>query len=175
MDFPILTKPWRDPARYREARLKEAALECKLALEFLEEGLLRTAAGKAFQCWKAYLAAVAVEARDLLKSRFPGVTKIRKGEEVEEVEEVDVMIAVVPTTRMAEIATMLSRRFGDEVVKYTMLALELHRYQYNGPDPEGVISNIPDDFTAARLICILAGAVVHMSEDLKMRYTQICG
>lgn len=175
MDFPIIAKPWRDPTRYKEARLKEAVLECKLALEFLERELLRNAAGKAFQCWKAYLAAIAVEARDLLKSRFPGVTKIRKGEEVEEVEEVDVVIAVVPTTRMAEIATLLSRKLGDEVVKYTMLALELHRYQYNGPDPDGVISNIPDDFTAARLTCILAGAIVHMSEDLRHKYKQICG
>ncbi|WP_258870701.1 hypothetical protein [Pyrobaculum aerophilum] len=63
------------------------------------------------------------------------------------------IIAIMPTTRMAEIATLLSRRFGDEVLENTILALELNRYQYSGPDPKGGISNLSDDFTATRLIC----------------------
>ncbi|MGB9705880.1 MAG: PaREP1 family protein [Pyrobaculum sp.] len=174
MEFPVLAKPWRDPGRYREARMREAEIECRLALEFLSGGLVRNAAGKAFQCWKAYLAALAVEGRDMLKARFPGVVRLRRGEAVEEVEDVDVVIAVMPTTRMAEVAALLSRRFGEEVLKNTFLALELHRYQYNGPDPEAVISNVPDDSTAARLICILTRDLAMRSGDLNKIYVDVC-
>ncbi|AFA39011.1 Archaeal PaREP1/PaREP8 family [Pyrobaculum oguniense TE7] len=51
MDFPLLVKPWRDLQRYKEARLREAEVEARLALDFLEEGLVSNAAGKAFQAW----------------------------------------------------------------------------------------------------------------------------
>jgi len=43
---------------YIEARLLEALGEARLALEYLERGLTRNAAGKAFQAWKALLAAL---------------------------------------------------------------------------------------------------------------------
>nr|WP_309544021.1 PaREP1 family protein [Pyrobaculum aerophilum] len=45
--------PWRDIRRYVEIRISEALVEADLALRFLEEGLHRNAAGKAFQAWKA--------------------------------------------------------------------------------------------------------------------------
>lgn len=41
-----LTKPWIDPGRYREDRLKEVVYEAELALKFLSDGLVRNAAGK---------------------------------------------------------------------------------------------------------------------------------
>jgi HEPN domain-containing protein len=41
-----------------EARLIEALTEARLALELLERGITRNAAGKAFQAWEALLAAL---------------------------------------------------------------------------------------------------------------------
>jgi len=63
----------RDPEGYRRGRHLEAKYDAELALKFLEEGLYRNAAGKAFQAWKALLAALAVEYRDKLAERFKGV------------------------------------------------------------------------------------------------------
>jgi len=170
--FPTLTKPWRDIESYRQARLKEALVEARLALEFLEDGLVRNAAGKAFQAWKAYLGALAAEHRDELKPIYPGSRKIRAGEEEVEVEDVDVVIALVPTSAMFKIAAELAKFTGVEVVKNTAIALQLHRYQYSGPDPEGLLADVPDDKTAAHLICAL---LQPFSEHLGELYDNVCG
>jgi hypothetical protein len=55
-----LKRPLPKPteAAYVEARLIEALTEARLALEFLERGITRNAAGKAFQAWEALLAAL---------------------------------------------------------------------------------------------------------------------
>jgi hypothetical protein len=68
-----LAKPWRDPQNYKRGRLLEAKYETEPALKFLEEGLYRNAAGKAFQAWRALLTALAVDRRDELAGRFSGV------------------------------------------------------------------------------------------------------
>ncbi|WP_367173612.1 PaREP1 family protein [Caldivirga sp.] len=47
-----------------EVRVKEALYEFELAERFLENGLYRNAAGKAFQGWKATLAALAANSRN---------------------------------------------------------------------------------------------------------------
>jgi len=170
--FPTLTKPWRDIESYRQARLKEALVEARLALEFLEDGLVRNAAGKAFQAWKAYLGALAAEHRDKLKPLYPGSRKIRAGEEEVEVEDVDVVIALVPTSAMFKIAAELVESAGVEAVKNTAIALQLYHYQYNGPDPEGLLTDIPDDKAAAHLICAL---LQPFSEHLGELYANVCG
>jgi len=167
-----LTRPWRDIESYRQARLKEALVEARLALEFLEDGLIRNAAGKAFQAWKAYVGALAAEHRDELKPLYPGSRKLRAGEEEVEVEDVDVVIALVPTSAMFKIAAELAKFACVEVVKNTAIALQLHRYQYNGPDPEGFLTDIPDDKTAAHLICAL---LQPFSEHLGELYDNVCG
>jgi Archaeal PaREP1/PaREP8 family. len=58
-------------------RLREASYEAEIAEKFLEEGLIRNAAGKAFQAWKAVVAAYAVDKVDDLRKVFPGVKRLR--------------------------------------------------------------------------------------------------
>lgn len=57
-------------AKYREVRLKEAQYEAELAERFLEECLVKNAAGKAFQAWKALVAAYAVDKVEEVKKAF---------------------------------------------------------------------------------------------------------
>jgi len=59
MAIEAIEKPLPKPtdATYVEARLLEALVEARLAFRLLEE-LTRNAAGKAFQTWKALLAAL---------------------------------------------------------------------------------------------------------------------
>ena len=42
-----VTKPWIDARKYQEDRFREAIYEAELAERFLQNGLLRNAAGKA--------------------------------------------------------------------------------------------------------------------------------
>ncbi len=160
MELPVLAKPWRDLEKYRELRLREALAEAQLGLEFLEGGLVRNAAGKALQAWKAYLAYLAAGRREELRDVLPGSRRARAGGEAAEVEEVDLVIALMPTSRMLQIAAALARLGVQDVVEPTALALQLHRYQYSGPDPEGFFSDISDDKSAALLICTLMRRLV---------------
>jgi len=171
VEFPVLAKPWRDLAKYREARLREAILEARLALEFLEDGLIRNAAGKIFQAWKAYMAHVLAEYRDELKRLFPGSRTIRVGDEEVTVEDVDLVIALVPTQRLATLAAFLAGVGHSEVIGATAVALQLHRYQYNGPDPEGFYSDIPDDRAAAIHVCYLARRVLGEGDEA---FARVC-
>jgi len=59
MAIEAIEKPLPKPtdATYVEARLLEALVEARLAFRLLEE-LTRNAAGRAFQAWKALLAAL---------------------------------------------------------------------------------------------------------------------
>jgi Archaeal PaREP1/PaREP8 family. len=72
-----LPKPWYNLEDYRAVRLREASYEAEIAEKFLEEGLIRNAAGKAFQAWKAVVAAYAVDKVDDLRKVFPGVKRLR--------------------------------------------------------------------------------------------------
>ena len=58
MEFIERPLPKPTDESYVEARLLEALVESRLALEFLSKGLVRNAAGKAFQAWRALMAAL---------------------------------------------------------------------------------------------------------------------
>jgi hypothetical protein len=55
---------------------------------------------------------------------------------------------------MTEVSTMIEERISG-AAELTALALQLHEFQYNGPDPEGVRSRIPNEDTAKDLIKVL--------------------
>ena len=136
MDY--LTKPWIDANKYREGRLKEALYESELAEKFMENGLLRNAAGKAFQAVKAYLAAIALDNREILVNHFKGRKKIG----LKEMERVDWIIATMPTSRMKEVASLI----GDKELELMVeKALDLHEFQYNGYDKDAEVSRYANE------------------------------
>ncbi|BDR92322.1 PaREP1 family protein [Vulcanisaeta souniana] len=139
-----LPKPWYSPKEYRKIRIDEARSELELAKRFLEEGLIRNAASKAFQAWKALVAALAVDKRDELSKVFSGKVRLRGRRE--RVDRVDWVIAVMPTSYLKDVAMII----GGKVDLLTDKALWIHQYQYNGPDPERVLSPYGDDDSARR-------------------------
>ncbi|GAB6946362.1 PaREP1 family protein [Vulcanisaeta sp. JCM 16161] len=150
-----IAHPWKDLNKYIEARIKEALYEFELAEKFLENGLYRNAAGKAFQGWKATLAVLAANSRNELASEFKGVVKLR---ERIRVEAVDFIIAVMPMTRMKKVAALLRSKYGNDVVLLTELALDIHEFQYNGLDREGVLSRYLDlDMVRQDITAIIEG------------------
>ena len=149
-----------------ETRLKVALAEAELALRFLEEGLHRNAAGKAFQAWKAALAAAAALARDELLRRYRGKVATREGAEVELA---DWLIALMPTGRMWEVARALRQSYGDEVVLLTALALKLHEVQYNGLDESGVLSKYSTPQQVEEDVRELAQRTAKFAEALRQR------
>jgi hypothetical protein len=132
-----LSKPWRDPEGYKRGRLLEAKYEAELALRFLEEGLYRNAAGKAFQAWKALLAALAVDHRDRLAGKFQGVRSTRDGRRVHLA---DFIIAFMPTGYMLAVAKILEGATGLKLYDLTNVAISLHEFQHGGLDRSGVYS-----------------------------------
>ncbi|WP_243665544.1 hypothetical protein [Vulcanisaeta sp. JCM 16159] len=52
---------------------------------------------------------------------------------------------------LMEVASKLTERSAD-IVELTSLALVMHEYQYNGPDPTSVISKITSDEIARQVI-----------------------
>ena len=155
-----IPKPWFDLEGYKRTRLEEAELEAKLAEEFLEEGLLRNAAGKAFQAWKALLGALLADKREELMKRYKGKKRLRGKREVELA---DWLIAIVPTSYMEELSLIL----GKEANLVTKLALAVHEYQYNGPDRDLVVSPFRSDEVARENVKLLIEEVRRKLNELK--------
>ena len=64
----------------------------------------------------------------------------------------------MPTTCMKRVAMLLSRRYGNDVVLLTELALDLHEFQYNGLDREGLLSRYLDlDMVRQDITAIIEG------------------
>jgi Archaeal PaREP1/PaREP8 family. len=163
MAVEFLERPLPKPTdeRYVEARLLEALVEARLALRFLREGLTRNAAGKAFQAWKALLAA-------LLRLELDKLKTLAKTEEERRWLETTA-VPRVPTSRMITLSLLLERAGHEGVSLWTDRALLLHEYQYHGPDPDMALSKFRTREEAAEYAARLAAEVARRVEALKGR------
>jgi uncharacterized membrane-anchored protein YjiN (DUF445 family) len=159
----VLDKPLPKPSEesYVEARLLEALVEARLALRFLREGIVRNAAGKAFQAWKALLAA-------LLRLELESLKALAKTEEEKKWLETTA-ISRVPTTKMKTLSNMLEDLGHAGLAFVTSAALDLHDYQYHGPDPDMALSKYATREEAAVDIVRLVAEVAKRVEALKSR------
>ncbi|GAB6944858.1 PaREP1 family protein [Vulcanisaeta sp. JCM 14467] len=149
-------KPWRDLKAYVEARRAEALAEARLAIRLLVEGYTRNAAGKAFQSFKSLLAALAGERREELRDKIQNIDRV---------------IAYMPTSMIREVGKLLG------LEREAAIALALHQYQYNGADPEGVMSIYTSRAEAVKDICALLNSVAEVlsDESLKQELNNTCG
>ena len=162
LDQP-LPRPRRDLAGYASARALEALLEAVLALEFLDRGYTRNAAGKAFQAWRALTGALLALERDRILEKLENEEQRRWL--------LEKAIPRVPSSRLKPLARLLEEAAG---VPYyyplTDKALDLHDYQYHGPDPAGELSKHPDRGEAARdTLYLLARLAALVEERVKPR------
>lgn len=112
-------RPLEDVAK---ARLMESRAEVELAKKFLHAGLLRNAAGKAFQAWKAHLSYLAMRHQDLFQ--LDGVKILRRGLGVLRKEWV---LALAPAAMLTQLAEKLGEGAGG--CGAHALALLIHEYQ----------------------------------------------
>ena len=146
---------------YIETRLLEALTEARLALEYLERGLTRNAACKAFQAWKALLAA-------LLRLELERLKALAKTEEERRWLE-SKTVPRVPTTKMKELSRLL-RNVGHEGITFvTDKALDLHDYQYHSPDPDMALSKYATRESAAADVVELLQELTKRVEALRGR------
>ena len=162
MAVELVERPLPEPSDegYVEARLLEALVEARLALRFLEEGLTRNAAGKAFQAWKALLAA-------LLRLELERLKAVAKTEERRWLE--SKAVPRVPTTKMKELGRLLEEAGHYGISAWTDKALDLHDYQYHGPDPDMALSKYTTRESAAADVLLLLKELARRVETLKER------
>ncbi|MEM0469037.1 MAG: PaREP1 family protein [Pyrobaculum sp.] len=156
----VLERPLPKPSSedYATARLLEALVEARLALEFLSRGLVRNAAGKAFQAWRALLAA-------LLRLELDKLLKTAKTDE----ERKWLVERAVLTTRMKLLSQMLEGVGHVGIVAWTNTALLLHEYQYHGPDPDLAASMYRSKEEAARDVELLVAELARRADGLRQR------
>jgi Archaeal PaREP1/PaREP8 family. len=159
----LVERPLPKPSSegYIVARLLEALGEARLALEYLERGLTRNAACKAFQAWKALLAA-------LLRLELHKLKALAKTEEERRWLE-SRAVPRVPTTRMKELSRLLEEAGHEGIPFVTALALDLHEYQYHGPDPDMALSKYATRESAAADVLLLLKELARRVETLRGR------
>jgi len=135
--------------------------EARLALEFLGRGLTRNAACKAFQAWRALLAA-------LLRLELERLKALAKTEEERRWLE-SKAVPRVPTTRMKELSRLLKAAGHEGITFVTDKALDLHDYQYHGPDPDAVLSKYTTRGSAAADVVELLQELARRVEALRGR------
>jgi hypothetical protein len=159
----VLDRPLPRPAdaSYVKARLLEALVETHLALRFLREGLVRNAAGKAFQAWKALLAA-------LLRLELEKLKDLAKTEEEKRWLE-SKAVPRVPTAKMKSLSRLLEEVGHGGISLWTDRALDLHDYQYHGPDPSSELSKYATREDAVADIKSVLQELTRRVEALKSR------
>ncbi|MCG2871026.1 MAG: PaREP1 family protein [Sulfolobales archaeon] len=155
----VLPKPWFNLEAYKKIRLEEARFEVEIAEKFLQEGLIRNAAGKAFQAWKSLLAALLTEKRVVLVKKYPKKKSLGR----RKIEFADWIIAVVPTSYLEELSLIL----GKEINLLTEKALSIHVYQYNGPDKEAILSPFRSDEIAVENIKMLIDEIKSILQNVQ--------
>jgi hypothetical protein len=150
-----LPKPGRDLLGYASARVLEALFEALLALEFLERCYTRNAAGKAFQAWKALTGALLALERDRLLASLEGEEARWLAERA---------IPRVPSSRMKALGQLLERIGYVNYTHYTSTALDLHDYQYRGPDPDMELSKYRSRREAAEDVKLLLVRLAELIE-----------
>ena len=163
MVVELVERPLPKPSDegYAEARLLEALSEARLALEYLERGFTRDAAGIAFHAWKAFMAA-------LLRLELDKLRSLAKTEEERKWLE-SKAIPRVPTAKMKELSHLL-RDVGHVGITFvTDKALDLHDYQYHGPDPDMALSKYTTRKSAAADVVELLQELARRVEALKGR------
>ena len=124
---------------YASARALEALVEGLLALEFLERGFTRNAAGKAFQAWRALTGALLALEKDKITEKLG--EKERKWLE-------ETGIPRIPSSRLKPLSRLVEKAGYSYFSLHTDRALDLHDYQYHGPDPAGELSKYPSESDA---------------------------
>jgi len=158
-----LPKP--SSADYASARLLEALVEAKLAIDFLKRGLTRNAAGKAFQAWRAVLAA-------LLKLELERLKATAKSEEERRWLE-ERAVPRVPTTKMIPLSQILEQLGYEDVAYITDRALNLRDYQYHGPDPDMALSKYRTREEAAAAVKALLRRVAARIGEARPRSAEV--
>ena len=163
MAVEVLERPLPKPSDegYIEARLLETLAEARLALEYLERGFTRDAAGMAFHAWKALLAA-------LLKLELDKLKAIVKTEEERRWLE-SRAVPRVPTTKMKELGRLLEEAGHYGISAWTDKALDLHDYQHHGPDPDMALSKYTTRESAAADVVELLQELTRRIEALRSR------
>jgi len=157
----LVERPLPKPSEesYVEARLLEALGEARLALEYLERGFTRDAAGMAFHAWKAFMAA-------LLRLELDKLKALAKTEEERRWLE-SKAIPRVPTAKMKELSRLL-RDVGHVGITFvTDKALDLHDYQHHGPDPDMALSKYTTRESAAADVVELIQELARRVEALR--------
>jgi hypothetical protein len=123
--------------------------------------LTRNAACKAFQAWKALLAA-------LLRLELERLKALAKTEEERRWLE-SRAVPRVPTAKMKELSRLLRDVGHEGITAWTAVALDLHEYQYHGPDPDMALSKYTTRESAAADVVELIQELVKRIETLKGR------
>ena len=149
-----LPKPRRDPLAYASARAAEALVEATVALTMLDEGMVRNAAGKMFQAWRALTASLLALSTEKLRGR------------VDERWLRERAIPRAAATRLKQLSRLVEEAHG--LRHYSALvdkALDLHDYQYHGPDPDLELSKYRDPGEAAEDILYLADELASVARE----------